>query len=102
MVPDPPTFDLWRVAGAVIGTLLAFLISWPTSWRDFWTRLGTSIICGVIIGPLMDDYFKWPDFPKFALASSMLSALFSWAAIGMVMRIIGTTTKLPTSKPEKD
>ncbi len=96
MVPYPPGLDLWQLAGSIIGSALAFLIAWPANRRDFFTRLGVSLICGMVFGPLVSDHFQWPDIPKFALAAATVCALFSWAAIGMVMRIIGTTNKLPS------
>ena len=85
----------WQFAGAIVGSVMTFLVAWPTGWRDFATRAVVSISSGVLFGPIVRDHFGWAELPPFILASSAVTSLFAWSVIGMVMRIIGTTNKLP-------
>lgn len=85
----------WQFAGAVVGSVMTFLVAWPTGWRDFTTRAVVSLASGVIFGPVLRDHFGWAELPPFILSSSAVTSLFAWSSIGMVMRIIGTTNKLP-------
>lgn len=87
--------DLWRIAGAFIGSALAFLAVWPVGRRDFWTRLIVSVICGVVFAPVLQNHFSWPDFPRLVLAASVACSATSWFAIGAGVRILKGMDKLP-------
>lgn len=93
--PDFNGFNFWEWLGAAGGTLVSIIYARPTSRVDFISRVVVSLLFGGTFGFIVGQSLGWPETARHAVASGAAMAFFSYAAIGVVFRVLKGVDKWP-------
>lgn len=81
---------LIRLIGSFVGAFLALIWQPPKTLNEFWTRGIFSVISGALWGDRLREWAHWPKEIEPSIAAAALTALLSWWAMAMAVRIIGS------------
>lgn len=93
--PDFNGFNPWEWLGAGVGTLVSMIYAKPLTRTDFISRVVVSLLFGGTFGFMVGQTFGWPDTARHAVAAGAAMAFFSYAAIGVVFRVLKGIDKWP-------
>lgn len=91
----PDGFNMWDWAGAVIGTVISIAYLKPKTRTEFIGRVIVSFLFGGAFGFVVGATLGWPETARHAFAGGAGMAFFSYAAIGVVYRVLQGIDKLP-------
>lgn len=94
----PDWFSLWEWAGAAAGTVISITYLRPASRADFIGRVVVSVLFGGAFGFMTGDLLGWPDTARHDFAGGTFMSFFSYAAIGVVFRVLKGIDKWPPGK----
>lgn len=90
----PPDFNLWEWVGAIVGMVISLSYTAPKTKPEFWGRVVVSVLFGGTFGFVVGDSLGWPDTARHDFAGGAGMAFFSYAAIGVVYRVLKGINKL--------
>ena len=92
----PDGFNMWEWFGAIIGTVISIAYVKPKTRTEFIGRVVVSVLVGGTFGFVVGIWGGWPETARHSFAGGAAAAFFSYAAIGVVYRVLQGIDKFPT------